>query len=72
MKGKLEFNLPEEQEEFRLALDGSKCNIILFNISQKLRSWLKYDHEFKSADEALEAVREYFWEEIEDKHIEIF
>lgn len=43
MKGKLEFNLPEEQYEFDCAVNGEKAISCLYFIDQKLRNKIKYD-----------------------------
>jgi len=42
MKATLTFNLPEEREEFRLALNGHKSEIIIDEIFSELRKNLKY------------------------------
>lgn len=36
MKATLEFNLPEEREEFEAATNGSNCKAALWNISQEI------------------------------------
>jgi hypothetical protein len=57
MKATLEFDLPEEQQEHYDAVNGSTFKYCLQELDQELRGWLKYGHEFKSADEVLETVR---------------
>lgn len=42
MKAKLEFNLPEEQVEFNLAVNGNKWSFVAWKIDQELRSKIKY------------------------------
>jgi hypothetical protein len=42
MKAKLEFNLPEEQIEFNLAVNGNKWSFVAWKIDQELRSKIKY------------------------------
>ena len=58
MKAHLEFELPEENCEFELAHHGMDFALTCQDIDEQLRHWLKYGHEFKAVDEALEAVRE--------------
>jgi len=58
MKSRLEFTLPEEKCEFELAHHGMDFALTCHDIDQQLRNWLKHGHEFKTADAALEAVRE--------------
>jgi hypothetical protein len=45
MKGILEFNLPEDQTDFKLAQDGIKFYCILSNIKLKIRNLQKYEFE---------------------------
>ena len=43
MKAILEFNLPDDQPDFQLAVDGSKWSYVAWQIDQELRAKLKYD-----------------------------
>lgn len=51
------FNMPEEQSEFDMAYHGANYHSCLWGLDATLRGWIKYGHEFKSADEVLEAAR---------------
>lgn len=42
MKATLKFNLPEEQVEFNLAVNGNKWSFVVWKIDQELRSKIKY------------------------------
>ena len=53
----LVFKLPENQEEYFLAVNGGRYHAALWQIDQQCRSWLKHAHSFQTAEEALEAVR---------------
>jgi hypothetical protein len=57
MKARLTFTMPDEREAFEDAVHGGEWNVIVQDMDNALRNWLKYGHEFKSADEALEAAR---------------
>ena len=57
MKAILEFNLPEETTEHLLAIHGVDFNSVCWELDECLRGWLKHGHEFKTIEEALEAVR---------------
>ena len=62
MKAILEFDLPEEAHEHKLALDGGKWMSVCFTIDQWLRSLAKYeDRDTISVSE----VRRRLHEEIE-------
>jgi|APGre2960657404_1045060.scaffolds.fasta_scaffold11703_8 hypothetical protein len=57
MKGKLEFNLPEEQTEF---IRASRADIAwnkLYDIDMQLRNWIKHGHDFKSIDDLAQHIR---------------
>ena len=70
MKGKLEFDLPADNDAFKLCQRGSAYYSFLFDLDQKLRGWLKYGHEFKTADEVMEKIREMIAEDVEIQDIE--
>lgn len=57
MKAILEFNLPEDAREHNLAARAGNMYSSLWELDQWLRGKIKYGHDFKSADEALEASR---------------
>jgi hypothetical protein len=57
MKATLEFNLPEEAHEFYIATRATRMSIEISITREKIRSWLKHGHEFKTPDDALIAVR---------------
>ena len=69
MKATLKFNLPEDQAEFDLAVQGSKMYSALWDISQELRAIWKHeelsDEEFKM----VERIRNKFFEILEDNQI---
>ena len=56
MKATLEFSLPEEEAEHRLALDGAKWQGVVASLDQKLRSLEKY-HEGEDSERAAWARR---------------
>lgn len=61
-KATLTFNLPDEQYDYQNATNGGKWHGIAYDISMFLRNKLKYGHDYKTADEALEAVKSEFWD----------
>jgi hypothetical protein len=58
MKAILEFNLPEEEQGLKLAQRGQEYFCIIFETLQEIRGYLKHGHTFKTADAALEKIRE--------------
>ena len=65
MKGNLEFTLPEEDEQFKLAIDATNLLLFIRNYERYLRGLVKYNHDFKTIDEALHTCRDKFYEEID-------
>ena len=61
MKAILEFNLPEDQDDFELAIKGGKWYSVVWDMDQWLRQQNKYmpDHLFnKDKDDAYFEVRQ--------------
>ena len=60
MKAVLEFNLPEDQQEFDLASSGLKFWTVLWELDQELRAKTKYAPDDISQDryDAYEEVRD--------------
>ena len=69
MKATLEFTLPEEQTEHRMAVSAPDVFAALREFDNQLRSWVKHGHEFKDADEALHAARDRLHIEIGDRNV---
>lgn len=67
MKAKLKFNLPEEQHEWRNAIDGSKMRSVLWELDQWLRGKVKYedltDEQFKVYQGCRDHLRTLLYEE---------
>lgn len=59
MKATLTFNLPDESQEFRTAIDGWKWKIALNELSEELRSKVKWDNNMSEEQrDAYQQVRE--------------
>lgn len=71
MKAILEFNLPEDQRKFEMANQAADMVAAIGHFEDTLRSYIKYGHNFKTANEALEAVRALLHEEINLRRINI-
>ena len=68
---KFEFNLPEEENEYRVMSQAQNAQRFLWDFSQQLRSWQKYHHDFKDADDALDKIREEFYRLINEHSVNI-
>ena len=71
MKATFEFDLPEDQREYEVMNQSHKMQSFLWNFSQQLRSWRKYHHDFKDADDALDKIREEFYRLLNDHEINV-
>ena len=72
MKAILIFDLPEEEEEFNNAVNGSNAKIALWDINEMFRSMLKHtdpDKDFKNPTEVVERLWERFREKIEENDL---
>ena len=58
MRATLGFSLPDEEYEFRCAVDGPAWKTLAGNLDNVLREALKHGHAHQSADDALEWVRQ--------------
>lgn len=71
MKATFEFNLPEDQREYEVMNQASKMQSFLWDFSQQLRSWYKYHHDFKDANDALNQIRDEFYRLLNDHEVNI-
>ena len=58
MKAILEFNLPEDEPEFRVAQDGSKWKSVALEFDQWLRNVIKHTEEKPSPQEMRDKLRD--------------
>lgn len=60
--GKIKFSLntekQEDMEDLKIFVNARDVHFSLDDLNETLRSYLKHGHKFKSADEAIESVRE--------------
>mgnify|MGYP001609993013 CR=1 FL=1 len=71
MRAFLSFELPEDEAAFRLASRAGDWACVIGGLDQQLRAWIKYGHDFKDADTALDAARELLHREILDRGLDI-
>ena len=73
MKAILEFDLnePEDVSSFARANKAQDYFLALWDICAQLRSWEKYGHPFKDADDALSQIREDFYRVINHFNINL-
>lgn len=73
MTATLTFNLPEDQHEHQLALDGWKWKAVVSDIADKLRTHLKHDDDLsEEVAKALWNLRNEMFQNIEDRGLELY
>ena len=71
MKAILKFDLPEDKDDYTAASHGMDYALTCWDMDQKLRGWLKYGHNFDSADDALEECRDQLREIMDSYNIHL-
>jgi hypothetical protein len=72
MKATLEFNLPEEAQEFRTAINGWKFKSVLNEINEDLRSKIKWQDDMPDeVRQALQAVRDDMHQRLSEHNINL-
>ena len=66
MKATLEFNLPEEDYEFKLAANAANLMIVIDNMKQFFRSKLKYEDLPQHDYDLIESIQTKLFEECEE------
>jgi hypothetical protein len=69
-KAILRFNLPDEEEEWRMTLNARKYYLALWDLSQKLRSKLKYEELTEEEYKIYDQVRDMFWECLRENDVD--
>jgi hypothetical protein len=69
MKATLEFNLPEETEEFQVASNGWKWKMIVQEFDETLLKHLKYRSSPDWDDETVESIRQCLHEAIQEESL---
>lgn len=70
-KGMLTFDLPEEDEEFRQAQEGSGWKFLILDILNHLQANVKHGTHSQEKLAAFEEVRELIWNSIEDRNLKM-
>jgi len=68
----IEFQCPEEHEELLTAIHAADYKVILGEISQWARSALKYGHEFRTPDEAIEHLKRIIIEGCNTRNVDVY
>ena len=73
MKATLEFNLPDDEREFKIATQSNEMHSMIWNMDQWLRAKTKYAPDSMSEDtyNAFEACRESLHDFINENNINL-
>jgi hypothetical protein len=71
MRARLEFDLPEDQDQLTLAQHGYQWWQVAWDMDTWLRNLIKYGTEYKTADEALQACRDRLREFIDAQGVDL-
>ena len=73
MEAILKFNLPDDQEDFNIALDGGKWALSMWELNQWLRSQIKHPPEGMSDDtyKAFEDARDQLYEILNENQLRL-
>lgn len=72
MTATLQFNLPEEQEEFDHAVKGTQWRIVVEDMSNWLRAKLKYEELTPEQDAAYEEARKHLFTILEERGLQLY
>ena len=71
MKANLEFNLPEDNEEFYYANNGSNYYYVCHELDQHLRSQLKHGSLTEEQDLVYQEIRDKLRELLEENNVKL-
>ena len=69
MKATLEFNLPEDQEDFDLACNAGTFHYRVRNFEEWLRAQVKYGNYAEEQQAVFETVKEKFYAALNGEHL---
>ena len=70
MKARLEFNLPDDEEQFNAASKAMDWALLAWDIDQQCRDWIKYDnHNFESVEDVLQGIRDIIQETMRERGV---
>ena len=73
MKAIFEFDLndPDEKSKYDIMNQAIRMQRVLWDLSEALRTWEKYGHQFNSADNAVYSIREEFYKTLNNYEVNI-
>ena len=71
MKATITFTLPDEEDEYRNAIEGAKMRVILWDVDQFLRAKMKYEELSDGQYDAFKETREHLRRLLIEENIDL-
>ena len=71
MKATLEYDLIEDENQFKIACTALDWYLTVYDIDNELRKLEKYGTELKTADEAVEMIRDKLCEIMDNRNLSL-
>ena len=71
MKATITFTLPDEEHEYRNAIEGAKMRVILWDVDQFLRAKMKYEDLSDGQYDAFKETREHLRRLLIEENIDL-
>ena len=72
MKAILEFNLPDDQDDFQDAVNGQKWRLMVWNFDQHLRSQIKYNDKLSEEQyKVYEEIRDMLYQKMNENGLSL-
>jgi hypothetical protein len=73
MKATFNFDLndPDDKTKYDIMNQAIRMQRVLWDLSEALRTWEKYGHQFNSADNAVYSIREEFYKTLNNYEVNI-
>ena len=71
MKATITFTLPDEEHEYRSAIEGKKMRVILWDVDQFLRAKMKYEELSDGQYDAFKETREHLRRLLIEENIDL-
>jgi hypothetical protein len=69
MKAILEFNLPEDEEQYLTSLHGMEWALMVWELDSLCRDSIKHLNQYETPDEVFQGIRDYILEMMQDRGV---
>ena len=68
----MKFTLPRDKEWFEASYYGIDWRAVVEEMDEQIHSWIKHGHNFKSVEEALEAMQDFLQESMSARNLSLW